>query len=355
MQTLLYFIASLAAAAALTAFAVLIQPDSPVWRWALSGGTAVFAASAFVLFVNFMRPDANVIVLASMGGGFALLVGCSVALFSGEPKAITNKKISLLIECNNGLPHIVPPSGQIVLMAVYPPMSGGAIPLGLGGRSGQPGKPWDWAGGGMLNGAECRVTNYGSEAIFDVQMTFSIKFSRLLKTPDHPESSHSKPEFASQDRVVRITKIDAGKDNPFVFYAQNGSTDAIATVYIPGAATFVRSGEAERESAIMLPPNVGGFVLWPRELAVRAPAPPALIEKTPPPVLEDSAASRGEFIGQLTILYMRDHDGISSEMVAGLELPPEAWLNKQLEKRGKSWRIRNIHGTTFDSYNVKSP
>ncbi len=38
---------------------------------------------------------------------------------------------------------------------------------------------------------------------------------------------------------------------------------------------------------------------------------------------------------------MNSHDGVSSEMRSGLELPPENWLNEQLQKYKKTWRMKN--------------
>lgn len=49
------------------------------------------------------------------------------------------------------------------------------------------------------------------------------------------------------------------------------------------------------------------------------------------------------FLRQLTQLYISGHDNISSEMLSGLELPPDDWLNKELQKYGKSWRVKNGH------------
>ena len=51
-----------------------------------------------------------------------------------------------------------------------------------------------------------------------------------------------------------------------------------------------------------------------------------------------------------TRLYVVSHDNISSEMMAGLELPPEAWLNEQLEKQGTSWRVRVLNGANFEHF-----
>ena len=73
------------------------------------------------------------------------------------------------------------------------------------------------------------------------------------------------------------------------------------------------------------------------------------------PVLEDSLVAREAFVRQLTHLYILHNVGVSNEMKIGLELPPADWLNSQLEERSKTWRVRNIRGTSFDSYNVDQP
>jgi hypothetical protein len=67
------------------------------------------------------------------------------------------------------------------------------------------------------------------------------------------------------------------------------------------------------------------------------------------------ARSRRDFLGALTRNYILSHDGISSEMMAGLELPPQDWLNDQLEKYGKPWRVRTGKGPAFETYDVAKP
>jgi len=47
------------------------------------------------------------------------------------------------------------------------------------------------------------------------------------------------------------------------------------------------------------------------------------------------------FLSQLTHLYIMSHDGISSEMMSGLQLPPEDWLNEKLQLYKKAWRMKN--------------
>jgi hypothetical protein len=63
-------------------------------------------------------------------------------------------------------------------------------------------------------------------------------------------------------------------------------------------------------------------------------------------------ASRVAYVNALTRTYIQGHDGISSEMMGGLELPPEIWLNRELAKAGETWRVRNIRGPRFEIYEL---
>jgi hypothetical protein len=85
MREIVFFIASLAGAAILTALAVLLQPDSPIWKWVLWAGIAIFAACAFVLLIDLVRPGGRVLFLAGMGAGVALFIGCAIAIVFEEP------------------------------------------------------------------------------------------------------------------------------------------------------------------------------------------------------------------------------------------------------------------------------
>ena len=67
MREWAFFIASLAGAAVFTALAVLVRPDSPLWKWLLSGGIAVFAAAALVILADIVRPDGNRVWLLGLG------------------------------------------------------------------------------------------------------------------------------------------------------------------------------------------------------------------------------------------------------------------------------------------------
>jgi hypothetical protein len=67
------------------------------------------------------------------------------------------------------------------------------------------------------------------------------------------------------------------------------------------------------------------------------PGPESFPEVSPKP--KETSKERQEFLSSLTRLYIASHDGISSEMMAGLQLPPDDWLNTELAKRGKAWHV----------------
>jgi hypothetical protein len=68
---------------------------------------------------------------------------------------------------------------------------------------------------------------------------------------------------------------------------------------------------------------------------------------------ENRTAGRLALLRQLTVLYINDHDGISPQMMAGLELPPAGWLNTELEKLRANWRVRSVNGPNAETYDVK--
>jgi hypothetical protein len=46
-----------------------------------------------------------------------------------------------------------------------------------------------------------------------------------------------------------------------------------------------------------------------------------------------------EYLKELRQKWILDHDGISSDMLAGLEWPPESWLNEQLRVANQPFRV----------------
>jgi hypothetical protein len=62
---------------------------------------------------------------------------------------------------------------------------------------------------------------------------------------------------------------------------------------------------------------------------------------------------RTTVLGKITALYIANHDGISSRMMVGLELPPAEFLNAELEKQGETWRVRSVQGPKAETYEIK--
>lgn len=86
MREILFALGSLAGAAALTALAVLLPPVSPIWRWMLWIGIAVFAACAAALFSVYIRPNGRLLYVVCMGIGTAVAITCALALFANPPE-----------------------------------------------------------------------------------------------------------------------------------------------------------------------------------------------------------------------------------------------------------------------------
>lgn len=73
--------------------------------------------------------------------------------------------------------------------------------------------------------------------------------------------------------------------------------------------------------------------------------------EAPPPQVQDKGNGGQQYsavLSQLTHLYVLSHDGISSAMLAGMELPPKDWLNAELAKMGENWRVHEVRGALAD-------
>jgi len=78
-----YFVGSLAGAAIMTALAILLRPESPIWKVILWGGIGVFAACACVVALGYVRPGGNPYFLAGAALGVALFTGFGAAFLFG--------------------------------------------------------------------------------------------------------------------------------------------------------------------------------------------------------------------------------------------------------------------------------
>ncbi|MGH6835258.1 MAG: hypothetical protein ACREC9_06850 [Methylocella sp.] len=88
MRDFVLFIASLAGAAILTALAIMIRPESPLWKFVLWGGIGIFIACACVLLIDYNRANEPKVLLGGLGIGIALVIGCAIALVFRNPSPI---------------------------------------------------------------------------------------------------------------------------------------------------------------------------------------------------------------------------------------------------------------------------
>jgi hypothetical protein len=56
-------------------------------------------------------------------------------------------------------------------------------------------------------------------------------------------------------------------------------------------------------------------------------------------ITEVERLRRTQLLSTLRNYYILSHDGITSEMMAGLEWPPEDWINQQLDRYRENWRV----------------
>jgi hypothetical protein len=118
MRETLFFVASLAGAAVLTALAILVHPES-FWKWVLWIGTGVFIACALVLLIDLIFPGRRVEPLVGMAVGVTLLIVCGFSFFSGTP-ASREKPIKPAAYAG----VLVPKEEKLL----FPPTEGGPIP-----------------------------------------------------------------------------------------------------------------------------------------------------------------------------------------------------------------------------------
>ena len=99
MREVATFVASLAGAAILTALAVLIRPEAPLWKALLWGGVAIFFACACVLLFDYLKPGSTPILLIGAGLGIALFLACGIALIADTTDISASANIA--VECRH--------------------------------------------------------------------------------------------------------------------------------------------------------------------------------------------------------------------------------------------------------------
>ncbi|MCB2075974.1 MAG: hypothetical protein H6917_14220 [Novosphingobium sp.] len=75
--------------------------------------------------------------------------------------------------------------------------------------------------------------------------------------------------------------------------------------------------------------------------------------------LEESDLAQGSVGGErrdmlvrATKLYVSQHPEAPAAMAQGKEFAPEEFLNDELKREGQKWRVRHVHGTQAQIYDV---
>lgn len=265
MRELLYALAALAGAAILTAMAVIIPPSSPLWKWVLWGGIGVLAACFVVLLVDYLKPGGGVYYLGGMGVGITLAILFGIPVFV-DPITITPSHAKITLGFHQAkLPITCPPEGHLFTMHLWHDPNGNPIDsLFLDERHCQPGEALNWVPQQykIAVAFRCEVTNYESQPILQVRLSFGVEYRRAEKT----ESGSKEGELVHEhDRPVIIPKIDAGPGNAFVFYIYNDGVSYARVLPLKSAAyshpgaTELKKGELQiigLRSIMLLPPRL---------------------------------------------------------------------------------------------------
>jgi hypothetical protein len=264
------FIASLAGAAILTALAVLVRPESPLWKALLWSGIAIFLACACIILFDYFKPGSKPILLVGAGLGIALLLGCGIALVADAINA-NLEAANISVECRQAiLPQTVGPSETVYILNLFPlpPENGGG---GLETRFNQSGKEWKWPTDDIssaiyLSAYRCEVTNYGTKPVFDFGMTLDLSFYEAVIPSDQTNSKTYGKLKLHRGWLVPVPKIDSSHLNAFVFYIFNGLEDMIVNVLIPKVGVARQLGDDKRHEVNLTVTQLGGELplqLWP--------------------------------------------------------------------------------------------
>jgi hypothetical protein len=216
----------------------------------------------------------------------------------------------------------------------------------------QPGDgQFNWNGMPISEYNLCRIVNYGDKPIFEVSVDLMVSWYSVERS-----ENSMKTESIISSQIFSSPKFDigAGASNEEFFYITNHS-EFMMYVALPDHVRM-RTANATQTINIKLAKTTPSlpFDGWFRPAGTPFIAPAPVQSQGVEPDAAASATKEQEdrkgFLSQLVHNYMLSHDGISPDMASGLELPPAQWLNSQLKKYGKSWRVRNIHGPNYEIY-----
>jgi hypothetical protein len=122
-------------------------------------------------------------------------------------------------------------------------------------------KPKPEAGFPILNGYECKITNYTDGPVFNLWIELQEEFRECIRDSKSPDTMHVGQITLMLAWPINVTKIDAGIGNAFVFYVFNNS-DNVAILSIPESVTVTMLDNTVQK--IRLVHSAGSMQLWPQ-------------------------------------------------------------------------------------------
>jgi hypothetical protein len=266
MRETLWFVASLAGAAILTALAVIVSPQSPLWRDVLIGGAYILLVCAVLIFFDMRQPLKErpkmmpLIGMVICGVGF---LGCMAWYFWPSPQREApllqtqeatqpggaQKQVSLLWECQAAtLPNVVP-NGGVNTIEITIDDDGTNPHVDFVVSNAPPGSPYRK---GRFIAEKCSLINFGDETIFDIPIGFNVSFTRVSDERDGIKNVVAKGHSPN----LPIRSLDRGRDNSYTIYIINLSRKFAVDIELPTTASYVTVGDSTRKEAKFLPLGV---------------------------------------------------------------------------------------------------
>jgi hypothetical protein len=154
----------------------------------------------------------------------------------GEKEA---PEATAFLECNFGMmPKTFPASGRIWYADILPQAHGeGPLLLSLGYMFGPPNTPFE-SGVKLDIAYECRISNYGTEPLFNVVIYPVARFIEVIKNSEG-NGATSGATISIKKGSISIPKVEIG--NPFIFYVKSQNPHFVEITFEPEMA-FERHG-----------------------------------------------------------------------------------------------------------------
>jgi len=225
MRETLWFFASFAGAAILTALAALLSPASPFWRGIFFGAAYVLFVCAALIFLDMRRSlkeRERMIPLVGMIVFGLAFAGCAIWYFWPQEAAVTagqTTAVELYADCRMQRMR-AKTSADGRLYAVFPYWAGASG--GFSVITSSPNEEYTFFGDEIdkVNTIyECSVLNYSDHPLFSVGLDLRVVLVEAVRQTDGEIKSG---KFIKDETwPLTINKIDSGKENPFIFYIIN--------------------------------------------------------------------------------------------------------------------------------------